>query len=71
MDNPEGKLLPGQFLRVRVSLPVEEGVIAVPQTAIVSSLYGSYTYVLQGEGDALTAAQVLSRPADATAARSR
>ena len=59
VDNPEGKLLPGQFLRVRVSLPVEEGVIAVPQTAIVSSLYGSYAYVVKaGEGDALTAAQV-------------
>lgn len=59
VDNPDGKLLPGQFLRVRVALPVEEGVISVPQTAVVSSLYGSYTYVLrQGEGDALTAEQV-------------
>ena len=59
VDNPEGKLLPGQFLRVRVSLPVEEGVISVPQTAVVASLYGSYAYVLRaGEGDALTAEQV-------------
>jgi membrane fusion protein (multidrug efflux system) len=59
VSNPSGKLLPGQFLRVRVALPVEEGVIALPQTAIVASLYGSYAYVLRkGEGDALTAAQV-------------
>ena len=59
VNNPSGQLLPGQFLRVRVVLPVEEGVIALPQTAIVSSLYGSYAYVLRkGEGDALTAAQV-------------
>ncbi|MFP5479274.1 MAG: efflux RND transporter periplasmic adaptor subunit [Alphaproteobacteria bacterium] len=59
VDNTSGSLLPGQFLRVRVELPAEEGVIAVPQTAIVASLYGSYAYVLRkGEGDALTAAQV-------------
>lgn len=59
VSNPSGQLLPGQFLRVRVALPVEEGVIALPQTAVVASLYGSYAYVLrQGEGDALTAAQV-------------
>ncbi|MBN8629624.1 MAG: efflux RND transporter periplasmic adaptor subunit [Rhodobacterales bacterium] len=59
VSNPSGKLLPGQFLRVRVALPVEAGVIALPQTAIVASLYGSYVYVLRkGEGDALTADQV-------------
>lgn len=59
VSNPSGKLLPGQFLRVRVALPVEDGVIALPQTAIVASLYGSYAYVLKkGEGDALTATQV-------------
>lgn len=59
VSNPSGQLLPGQFLRVRVSLPVEEGVIALPQTAIVASLYGSYAYVLRkGDGDSLTATQV-------------
>lgn len=59
VSNPSSQLLPGQFLRVRVALPVEEGVIALPQTAIVASLYGSYAYVLRkGEGDALTASQV-------------
>ncbi len=59
VSNPSGQVLPGQFLRVRVSLPVEQGVIAVPQTAIVASLYGSYAYVLRkGEGEALTADQV-------------
>ena len=31
--NPEGKLSPGQFVQVRVELPVEKDVIAVPQTA--------------------------------------
>lgn len=63
VGNPAGRLLPGQFLRVRVALPSEEGVIAVPQTAIVSSLYGNYTYVLrQGEGEALTVEQVFVTP---------
>lgn len=63
--NPSGQLLPGQFLRVRVALPAEDGVIAVPQTAVVSSLYGSYAYVLregEGEGAKLTVAQVFVTP---------
>lgn len=56
---PEARLLPGQFLRVRVALPTEDGVIAVPQTAVVSSLYGNYVYaVRKGEGDALSVEQV-------------
>ena len=45
--NPDGKLKPGQFLQVRVLLPKEDGVIAVPQTALVSSLYGDYVYVVK------------------------
>ncbi|ODT08484.1 MAG: efflux transporter periplasmic adaptor subunit [Mesorhizobium sp. SCN 65-20] len=45
--NPEGKLSPGQFVRVRVVLPEEEGVVAVPQTALTSSLYGDFVYVVR------------------------
>lgn len=51
--NPEGALTPGQFVRVRVELPVEEDVIVLPQTAAVTSLYGDYVYVVrprQGDG---------------------
>jgi len=52
VDNPEGKLYPGQFLRVRVALPLEEGVIALPQTAVSSTLYGDSIYVVQpGEAE--------------------
>lgn len=47
VDNPAGKLFPGQFLRVRINLPTEEGVIAVPQTAVSSSLYGDSIYVIR------------------------
>jgi len=47
-----GTLLPGQFLRVRVALPQEAGVIAVPQTAVTSSLYGDSIYlIVLGEGE--------------------
>ena len=46
IDNAEGALRPGQFARVEVVLPEEEGVKAVPQTALISSLYGDYVYVV-------------------------
>lgn len=45
--NPEGKLTPGQFVRIRVELPAEKGVIALPQTAVSASLYGDYVYVVR------------------------
>jgi membrane fusion protein (multidrug efflux system) len=48
-----GKLTPGQFVRIRVKLPGEEGVIALPQTALSTSLYGDYVYVVRpSEADA-------------------
>lgn len=65
ISNPDGKLAPGQFVQVRVVLPEEEGVIAVPQTAVVVSLYGDYVYAVRpaeaeagGSGDGLVARQV-------------
>lgn len=47
ITNAQGKLTPGQFVRIQVSLPPEEGVIALPQTALSSSLYGDYVYVVR------------------------
>lgn len=60
VENPSGDLYPGQFLRVRIALPQEEGVIAVPQTAVSSTLYGDSIYVVKpGETeDELKAEQV-------------
>ncbi|KUM25401.1 efflux transporter periplasmic adaptor subunit [Mesorhizobium loti] len=55
--NPEGKLTPGQFVQIRVELPEENNVISVPQTAVTSSLYGDYVFVV-----------VPAKPADAGAA---
>ncbi len=42
-----GRLSPGQFVQVRVDLPQEDNVIAVPQTALVSSLYGDFVYAVR------------------------
>ena len=59
VDNPEGKLRPGQFAQVRVTLPKEEDVFTLPQTALVSSLYGDYVFVVRPAPDE-------AKPADAT-----
>ncbi len=68
ISNPDGRLAPGQFVQVRVDLPQENGIIAVPQTAVVVSLYGDYVYVVQpaetqaGDGEeSLAARQVFVR----------
>ncbi|SEC16863.1 membrane fusion protein, multidrug efflux system [Nitratireductor aquibiodomus] len=45
IDNTSGKLTPGQFVQVQVILPEEDGVISLPQTAVVTSLYGDYVFV--------------------------
>ena len=44
--NTEGKLSPGQFVQVRVELPEENNVLALPQTALTSSLYGDFVFVV-------------------------
>ncbi len=56
IDNTSGKLTPGQFVQVRVILPEEDSVISLPQTAVVTSLYGDYVFVARkpenaGEGE--------------------
>jgi len=60
VDNPGGGLNPGQFLRVRVELPEETGVMALPQTVLSSNLYGDSVYVVRdGEAEgAMTVEQV-------------
>lgn len=52
IDNTGRRIVAGQFLRVRVVLPAEEGVIAVPQTAIDMSLFGNSIFVMRREGEA-------------------
>jgi membrane fusion protein, multidrug efflux system len=49
LNNADAEVLPGQFLRVRVEMPVEHGVITVPQTAVITSLYGDFVYVVESK----------------------
>jgi membrane fusion protein, multidrug efflux system len=46
IDSADGDLRPGQFARVEVVLAEEDGILAVPQTAVISSLYGDFVYVV-------------------------
>ena len=46
IDNSSGDLQPGQFVRVRVELPDEKNVIALPQTAVTASLYGDFVFIV-------------------------
>jgi membrane fusion protein (multidrug efflux system) len=52
VTDPAGRLSPGQFVQVRVQLPVESGILAVVQTAVVTSLYGDYVFVVREAGAA-------------------
>ncbi|BCM21994.1 efflux RND transporter periplasmic adaptor subunit [Mesorhizobium sp. J8] len=60
--NPEGKLTPGQFVQIRVELPQENNVISVPQTAVTTSLYGDYVFVVQPAKPAQGAAAAPAKP---------
>jgi membrane fusion protein (multidrug efflux system) len=48
-SNKDQAVMPGQFLHVRIDLPAQPNVITVPQTAVISSLYGDYVYVVEQE----------------------
>jgi membrane fusion protein, multidrug efflux system len=64
VENPSDALNPGQFLQVRVELAPEDGVIALPQTAVSSNLYGDSVFIVrsepaaEGEDEELTVEQV-------------
>jgi membrane fusion protein (multidrug efflux system) len=64
--NPDGKLTPGQFVQVRVELPEQQNVLTLPQTALTSSLYGDYIFVVhpKAEAGATPAAKPEGKPAD-------
>ena len=48
-DSKGRTILPGQFIRVRVKLAPQPNVLTVPQTAVVSSLYGDYVFVIEAD----------------------
>lgn len=63
-------LTPGQFLRVRVNLPEEEGIIALPQTVVSSTLYGDSVFVVRTETpEGASEAQLVARQVFVTLGR--
>ncbi|MCC5977594.1 MAG: efflux RND transporter periplasmic adaptor subunit [Salinarimonas sp.] len=62
-----GEITPGQFVRIEVALPQEDDVIAVPQTALVTSLYGDFVYLV--EPDPENEDRLLARQVFVTAGR--
>jgi membrane fusion protein, multidrug efflux system len=50
IDNPDHTLLPGQYVRVRLTIGEQVDAMLVPQAAIGSSQLGKYVYVI-GQGN--------------------
>jgi membrane fusion protein (multidrug efflux system) len=46
VTDAKGRVRPGSFMRVRVDMPAEGNIVALPQTAIIPSLYGDYVFVV-------------------------
>ncbi len=70
VENPNGELNPGQFLQVRVELPEEDGVIALPQTAVTSNLFGDAVFSVRSEGEGEDRAQTVEQVFVTTGRRS-
>lgn len=51
LDNPEGKLRPGMFARVVLSLGGADEVVRIPLTALVRATYGDSVFVLEQKTD--------------------
>jgi membrane fusion protein (multidrug efflux system) len=48
-NNEDQSLLPGQFVRARVTTGMREGVFLVPQAAVLSNDLGKYVYLINSE----------------------
>eukprot|EP01037_Dinobryon_pediforme_P019680 gene19680-20143_t len=49
VDNPDEKLLPGQFVDVRVVLRVEDDAVVVPEAAVIVGQQGPYVFALKSD----------------------
>ncbi len=52
LSNPERKLLPGQFTKVKLLLDVRENAIVIPSKAVVLEKGGAYVYVVRRDSTA-------------------
>ena len=57
-DNPEHLLLPGQFVRARITTGNRDGVFLVPQTAVLTGDQGKFVFVAENDKDGKTIAAV-------------
>jgi membrane fusion protein, multidrug efflux system len=46
LRNPEGQLIPGQFIRARVEGVMLSNVVAIPRKAVMSSAQGSFVWIV-------------------------
>ncbi|MEQ1603170.1 MAG: efflux RND transporter periplasmic adaptor subunit, partial [Methylophilaceae bacterium] len=51
-ENNDKRLLPGQFVRARITTGVHEGVFVLPQTAVLTSDQGKFVYVVNEKKEA-------------------
>ncbi len=56
--NADKKLIPGQFVRVRVTTGEKEGVFLVPQTAVMTGEQGKFVFVAAKDKDGKMAATI-------------
>lgn len=59
-DNADKALIPGQFVRIRVSTGVRDGVFLVPQSAVQTGEQGRFVYVAEADEEGQTVA--IARP---------
>lgn len=52
LPNPDRKLLPGQFTKVKLLLDVRENAIVVPSKAVAIEKGGAYIYVVRRDSTA-------------------
>jgi membrane fusion protein (multidrug efflux system) len=57
-DNADKRLLPGQFVRIRVTTGTRDGVFLLPQTAVLTGDQGKFVFVAEASKDGKTAAAV-------------
>lgn len=48
-NNPNKQLMPGQFVRVRITTGLQEGVFKIPQKAVQSNDQGRYVFVVDAD----------------------
>jgi membrane fusion protein, multidrug efflux system len=57
-QNPDSTLLPGQFVRVRLTTGKRDGVFLIPQTAVLTGQQGKFVFVVEKDKEGKTAAAV-------------